>query len=158
MGLKMGEWCFFMGNSPIPLRGHHLSRIGLVNLGRRNYGELMMRTGYSEHSLDSFASETYDFLRCLIDNPDQKVLVVAGESDFICQRCPERKRAGCSSYDIEAHPLYGTAFWDSSMRPGDVDERYAEEAGLEVGGIYSVKQIIEATREQADRFADSLEI
>ena len=145
-----------MGNRPIPLRGHHLSRIGLFSLGERKYGELMVRTGYSEHSWDSFASKTYAFLRRLSENPDQRVLITAGEQDFICQICPGRKKTGCLDYKM--NPLYGTAFWNSSLSPEGVDKKVAEESGLEIGGIYSVREITEATRKQAERFMNSLEV
>jgi len=146
-----------MENQPIPLRGHHLSRINAFDMSRGNYGNLMVKTGYSKDPADSFATKTYDFLQRLKQHPSQEVLVTAGEPDFICQRCPERKRAQCVDHNPKANPLYNTVFWDESMSPKNRDEELANNAGLEIGRVYSVDEIIKATAEQTRDFKSSLE-
>ncbi|MBT7237464.1 DUF1284 domain-containing protein [Candidatus Woesearchaeota archaeon] len=146
-----------MKTQPVRLRGHHLSRIDGFDMSREDYGKLMVKTGYSEDPEDSFATATYDFLHGLKQHPQQKVLVTAGEPDFICQRCPESKKAQCVDHNPKANPLYNTVFWDESMSPKNRDEELANKEGLEIGRVYSVDEIIKATAEQTRDFKSSLE-
>jgi len=146
-----------MTNKPIPVRGHHLSKINAFDMGRETYGKLMVKTGYSENSTDSFATETYDFLQGLRQNLTQRVLVLAGTPDFICQRCPESKKAQCVDYNPKVNLLYNTIFWDDSMSPENRDRELVNKAGIEIGRVYSVDEIIRATEEQTKDFKYSLE-
>jgi hypothetical protein len=144
-----------MENTPIPLRGHHLSRIAAFETDKKVYGALMVKTGYSEHDADAFATETYDFLKSLRQDLDQRVLVTAREPDFICRACPEKMKARCIDYHPEGHPGFNTAFWERDISVNR-DKEPAQKAGLEVGGTYSVREIIKATEEQTQTFKDSL--
>ena len=145
-----------MKNYPVSLRGHHLSRINALDMNRENFGKFMVKTGYSKYYQDSFAIKIYDFLMDLRQNPNQLVLVTAGTPDFICNQCLYRKKGECADYNPQISPLYQTAFWEGDIHKTR-DKKLANQAGLEIGNIYSVKEIIKSTEEQTKKFELSLE-
>lgn len=145
-----------MDNKPIPLRGHHLSRISGLDMDIGKYGKLMVETGYSEHESDSFVTQTYTFLQNLREHPNQRILVIAEEPDFICERCPKRKEK-CVDYNPQASLLHNTVFCNQRKDLDSKDREFVKKVGLEVGEIYLVRQIIKATEEQTKDFRLSLE-
>jgi len=141
----------------IPLRGHHLSRINAFDIDRESYGKLLVDTGYSECPNDFFATQTFDFLQQLRKQPSQKILVTQGEPDYICGICNKNLGGECADYNPQSHLLYGSCFWDAVESPKDRDIDSAHKAGLKIGDIYSVAEIIRATEEETRRFMSSLE-
>ena len=117
----------------------------------------MLNSGYSEKLGDNFATSIYNFLDNLVQNPDQKILVSAGTPDYICKKCPAPMKAECTTYNPNKNLLHGSIFWDDSMSPSIQDKKVAEDAGLKVGNIYSVGEIIHATEKQTRDYKSSLE-
>jgi|GEM_PF-6594712 hypothetical protein len=132
----------------ISVKGHHLERIASLDIGFQEYEKLMLDKGYSTRASKSFATETYEFLGDLRENQEQKVLIIAGEPDFICEKCPESKRQTCVQYNPGINPLYKSIFWNPNMSAEGQDREHAENLGFKVGEKYSVKEIIAATKSQ----------
>ena len=142
-----------MKTEAIPVRGHHLATIAAWDGDIKEFERLSTEFEYSNSTEDPTLTKTYSFLSDLRGDPDKKILVIAGQPDFICRGC--RKMSGkCRDFDGESNPVY-RRFFGRLVSPEDRDIRAAEEAGLKVGESYTVGEIIEATGEQTSAYRKS---
>jgi len=109
---------------PIPLRGHHLRNVGKAYLTEPT-------------ALSAFEIRAYSFLEDLIKRPEQKVILVDNDQDAICYICYSMKRPGEAS-----------CFSEEASENGD--RHVAGLIGLEIGQIYSIREILEAIDKNKD--------
>ena len=118
----------------------------------QKYAEVLVRDGYTETEGDPFTIETYEFFQNLRKDLTQKILVTENGEDFICEKCPEKKKSTCLKTKDEDSCLYGSIFWNENMSSKGADRRTAEKSGLEVGKEYTVEEIIKSTKEQTREY------
>jgi len=143
-----------MKKEPVSVRGHHLSRIGALDVDFDSYARMLMDEGYVAKRKEPFVKNSYDFLKRLRDDKDQKIRVVAGEFDTICNVCPSGKKATCVDHNPEAHKLYGTPFWDKNISTNR-DQALIDKFGLKTGREYTVREILEATKKTSEEYRKS---
>lgn len=139
----------------IKLRGHHLTPLEHVNqVSQEQFFRELHEDPCQENTLrktswvpyvdsieDPFMNLGYGGLRAILKDPNRGIVLIADEPDFICSACPTRVKEVCSAREkkkpLEAK-VWGTVNSESQDRIG------AEKFGLEIGVVYTAREIREA--------------
>ena len=125
---------------PIKLRGHHL--FGVVNVYSRTreaHTRQLITCGYIPDEAHPFAG-VYDQIKEIFNDPNNRILLVAGVSDFICGQCP--KRFPGQDLCNEEPELNIGAFLPDPWRIHR-DKEVIFNCGLKIGTEYSVGDLRE---------------
>lgn len=129
---------------PINLRGHHLSKGSLLVLSdsyrreiERSYLDSAKAAGYGE----TFIDQSIEFWAQLGNLPDLEIRLVDA-LDCFCLNfgCP-RRRPDCSSQEAEKE-----------------DDMWIKSLGLELNGIYTVRQICDAIKSKIESLTPGLKL
>jgi len=119
----------------IRIRAHHLdSFLWHRHDTRERFGEILQSQGYilrQDHPFVAYVHRVFQRLQ----NPSQRILVVIGEEDIICRRCP--KRSYCEALHPEKSMLASSVFHDPDYLKGDKDRKMAEEYHVEHNREYT---------------------
>ncbi len=114
------------------LRAHHLEGIRQVlTESRDDFIAELIEHKYIDSPEAPFAG-IYDFIRTIFSNPQQKFLIIDGQSDFVCDVCPiNGRRASCPKFVGPPHKYM------SGDRP------QANKWDVELNFTYTSSQLIE---------------
>jgi hypothetical protein len=130
---------------PIPLRAHHVARIGALEAELPLYAESLVKSpvGYVDSPDHPYVNNTFRFLDDLRKHPDQLIKVTAGTGgDYICDICPVKAR--CPDFN----PLSEDA--PINHDPNRADQSYAKESNYEVGKVYTVADLLERSKKKIE--------
>jgi len=97
----------------------------------------MKMRGYVDSAEHPFIALTYDKIRELFGNPQQRFLVVADEIDFICEACPKLAAGNCRPTTKEQREVIGDAFLHESER----DDAALRMLGFKANQNYTAEEI-----------------
>lgn len=137
--LKPPTFSIFMGR--IRVRAHHLdsfSRFSSYDL--EQLGRVLVSQNYTDsldHPFVAYVHKIFQRMR----QPTQRILVVIGEEDIICRKCP--KKSNCQTLHPETSDLFGTAFYDKDYLTGEKDRKMAREYNVQDKNEYDSSKIFE---------------
>jgi hypothetical protein len=123
----------------IRIRAHHLdsfSRFSSYNL--ENLGRVLVSQNYTntpDHPFVAYVHRVFQKMR----QPTQRVLVVIGEEDIICRRCP--KRSNCETLHPEKSMLANSVFHVEDYIRGEKDKTIAADYKVKHKCEYSSEEI-----------------
>ena len=112
----------------VKIRGHNLIHLSQRNRKHEEIADSLIEALYVDSSSDPFVDFMFS-LPSLLQDPKKKFIIVANEPDIICEVCPvwqKENGKGCiGKYHYEG------------------DKYCAESYGLELGKVYTSKELFE---------------
>jgi len=130
---------------PIPLRAHHVARVGALEEKLPAYAASLVKSsvGYVDSPDHPYVGDTFQFLDDLRNNPDQLIEVTAGtQGDYICDICPVKYRCPDFNPSIEDAPI--------NHDPNGADNSYARESNYKIGELYTIGDLLKRSEKKIE--------
>jgi len=124
----------------LKIRAHHVetARI-LYPFTKERVKKTLVNGEYIKEENHPFATLIEQYL-ALFSNPSQEFKLKIGGLDFICKRCPKRKRKACNPFKQEKRIL-GPAFYNGNENIKGRDSEIVEEYDLDINKTYIVEEL-----------------
>jgi len=121
------------------LRGHHLNGAKLIHTTPKHiYIDHLIQAEYVESSDHPFIDKIYELLKNTFKHPLNKIKLVVGKLDIICESCKELTSKPCS---LDS-PLSAFNAFTKENTPGQImDSDILKKYGFKENHTYTVREI-----------------